>query len=80
MLAGTADVLDAYCVEVFYRHHGQRRYSFPVTRDRALISGRELAHRQATEFYNKMRRKMRIGSGYVPTVIKIVTQSQNRGL
>lgn len=78
MLAGTADVMDAYCVEVFFRHHGQRRFSFPVTRDRWLISGRELAHQRATQFYNKMRQKIRHGAIPVRTVFEIKCNEKSK--
>lgn len=71
MLAGAPDARDAYCVEVFYRHHGQRRVSFPVTRDRWFISGRELACHRAHVFYDKMCQKMRRASENVPAIFEI---------
>lgn len=78
MLAGTDGAVDAYCVEVFFRHHGQRRFSFPVTRDRWLISGRELAFHRATEFYNKMRQKMRMGSVSPRNVFEIKCNQKSK--
>lgn len=48
----------AYCVDVMYRHHGLRRVMFPVTRDRVLVSGQEVAEAHAKQFFARMYAKM----------------------
>lgn len=52
------DKLIAYRVDVMYRHHGLDPVTFPVERDRILISGPELALSRATKFFDKKYAQM----------------------